>query len=159
MKNLILAIFLFVLTILSVASAESYNVDEVRVYKSKNRMQMLYKGEITKEYYVMLGKGGYKPKEREGDNRVPEGTYTLDFKNAYSKFFRSIQISYPNEADILRAQEGGYDPGGEIFIHGKPRFGKKLKGNWTRGCIALENWQMKEIWENVEVPTPITIFP
>lgn len=162
MKKLILILF-FVISTNNLLFAASYEIDEVHVYKRDHKMQILFEGKVTKEYFIRIGKGGYKPKVKEGDGKVPEGIYYLDAKNPYSKFYKSIRVSYPNEEDIKRAELGGYDPGGEIFIHGYPKFGRKfLKGNWSQGCIVVENWEMQEIWDNISedaLPIPIKIFP
>jgi murein L,D-transpeptidase YafK len=148
------------------AFAENYNVDEVRVYKTRHRMEMLFDGKITKVYTVMLGRGGMAPKVQEGDKRVPEGKYILDFKNPHSKFYRSIHISYPNAVDIERAKKLGVKPGGDIFVHGMPNYFVEPddidsilpKVDWTAGCIAVTNSEMADIWDSVDVPVPITIF-
>ncbi len=157
-----------------------YKVDEVRVYKRKHRMQMLFEGKVQKTYKVMLGRGGMAPKSMEGDNLVPEGSYILDYRNPNSRFYRSIHISYPDAADIERARRDGVNPGGDIFIHGMPNNIAEiddvlrdlgLEGidqdtveimfpriDWTAGCVAVKNREMEEIWQNVKEPTPITIF-
>lgn len=159
---------------------EQYAVDEVRVYKTKHRMQMLFEGKVTKTYKVMLGRGGMDPKRQEGDNLVPEGNYVLDWRNPESKFYKSIHITYPNAEDIERARREGVNPGGDIFIHGMPNNVAEiddvlrdmgLEGidqetleimfpriDWTAGCVAVKNKEMEEIWQNVKEPTPITLF-
>lgn len=133
---------------------------------------MLFEGKVVKKYTVMLGRGGLAPKRQEGDNLVPEGKYVLDYKNPYSKFYRSIHISYPNKEDIERAKKAGVKPGFDIFVHGMPNFltdydstpdGDKVNEllglkDWTAGCIAVTNAEMAEIFQTVEVPIPITIF-
>lgn len=46
------------------------------------------------------------------------------------------------------------------MIHGQPNKlpkGKKLRGDWTDGCIALANHEMEEIWRFVRKGTPIVI--
>jgi murein L,D-transpeptidase YafK len=145
------------------------SVDEVRVYKSKHQMQLISQGEIVKTYRVMLGRGGPAPKRKQGDNRVPEGQYFLDYKNPNSQFHKSIHISYPNDDDLRRAAEDGVDPGGDIMIHGYPNYPKPLfkflkklglikLTNWTAGCVAVDDEEMDEIFENLEVNTPITIY-
>lgn len=58
----------------------------------------------------------------------------------------------------------GVDPGGAIMIHGqKNRLGwlwwLTQRFNWTQGCIAVSNPEMDEIWQAVEVGTPIEIKP
>jgi murein L,D-transpeptidase YafK len=156
-------------------------IDEVKVYKSLHRMDLLFQGKVIKSYKVMLGRGGPNPKRQQGDLLVPEGQYVLDEKNPNSKFHRAIHISYPNEADIKRAQEAGVDPGGEVFIHGLPNtksnfvkwlreIAVKIKNkthsqkiikklDWTQGCVALSDNEIEEIYDNMPTPTPITIYP
>lgn len=161
---------LFTLTVMFFSfSAFGMNIDEVRVYKSKRQMDLLTDGKVIKSYKVMLGRGGKNPKKKQGDNRVPEGKYFLDYKNPNSQFHKSIHISYPNEDDLRRASEQGYDPGGDIMIHGYPnkpkalfKFLKKMGliklVNWTAGCVAVDDEEMNEIYENVQEYTPVTIF-
>lgn len=144
-------------------------VDEVRVYKSKRRMDLISAGRVLKSYKVMLGRGGKASKRRQGDNLVPEGQYILDYKNSESLFYKSIHISYPNYEDQRRADEAGLDPGGDIMIHGYPNhptaFFKLLKRlgliklvDWTAGCVSVNNEEMEDIFNNLDVPTPITIY-
>lgn len=144
-------------------------IDEVRVYKSKHQMDLLAQGKIIKSYRVMLGRGGKGPKRQEGDKLVPEGTYYIDYKNPYSEFYKSLHISYPNSEDIKRAEEAGVSPGGDIMIHGYPNnpkpFFKLLKRlgvikfvDWTAGCVAVNDTQMEEIYNNLDEETPITIY-
>jgi murein L,D-transpeptidase YafK len=159
-----------VLLKITFVNAASYSpVDEVRVYKSKHTLLTLFHGQIVKSYKIMLGRGGLSPKVREGDNLVPEGQYILDYKNPESLFYKSIHVSYPNEEDKRHASELGIEPGGDIMIHGFPNHPKpffkflvktgliKLT-NWTAGCMAVEDKEMDDIFQNIEVPIPITIF-
>ncbi len=136
------------------------------VVKKAERKLYLYRGsEILKTYHIALGKQPEGHKTREGDSRTPEGTYTLDWRNPYSKFYRSIHISYPSKSDNRYARELGDSPGGEIMIHGQPSsWVDKTKllfnqDDWTEGCIAVQNHEMDEIWEAVEDGTPIEIIP
>ena len=139
-------------------------VDEVVVYKSKSLMQLKRNGRVVKSYKVVFGENPRGHKVRQGDERTPEGRYTLDWKNPKSRFYRSIHISYPNAADRARARQMGVNPGGDIMIHGmKPQWkGMEQylqKMNWTDGCIAVTNREMDEIWAMVKTPTPISIYP
>lgn len=160
-------IFLFVFSLAQLLHAQ--DIDEVHVYKSKHKLNLISAGKVVKSYSVMLGRGGRGPKRQEGDYLVPEGKYFLDFKNPESLFHKSIHISYPNEDDLRRANEAGVDPGGDIMIHGYPNYPKPFfkflrkiglikKIDWTAGCVALDNQEMEEIFENLEVPLPITIY-
>ena len=103
--NIIKIFITFLILTINFAFATDYKVDEVRIYKTRHRMEMLFEGKVTRVYTVMLGRGGMAPKRQEGDKRVPEGKYILDFKNPYSSFYRSIHITYPNEEDIERARK------------------------------------------------------
>ena len=160
-------VFLFVFSLAQLLHAQ--DIDEVHVYKSKHQLNLISAGKVVKSYSVMLGRGGRGPKRQEGDLLVPEGKYFLDFKNPESLFHKSIHISYPNEDDLRRANEDGVDPGGDIMIHGYPNYPKPFfkflrkiglikKIDWNAGCVALDNQEMEEIFENLEVPLPITIY-
>lgn len=35
----------------------------------------------------------------------------------------------------------------------------KVRGDWTAGCIALTNAEMREIWDAVPIGTPVEITP
>ena len=101
-------------------------------------------------------------KEQQGDHKTPEGHYILDRRNAKSKFYKSIHVSYPNEQDRRRAEKKGVLPGGDIMIHRLPN-GQGYIGaahraiDWTDGCIAVTDSEMDEIWKLVPDGTPIEI--
>jgi murein L,D-transpeptidase YafK len=98
-------------------------------------------------------------------------------KNNKSAFYLSLGISYPNIEDaerglrdglISRAQRDAIVKaigkkatppqntalGGDIFIHGNGS-----SSDWTWGCVALENEEMKELFDVVPAGTPVTIKP
>ncbi len=138
--------------------------DRIIVVKSSHTMMLMTNGRVLKVYKVALGRGSAGPKEREGDNRTPEGEYVIDQKNAKSRFHLALHISYPNAADMKRAREAGVDPGGAIMIHGLES-GLGWLGtlqhdvDWTEGCIAVSNSEIEEIWRLVPAGTPIEIKP
>lgn len=74
----------------------------------------------------------------------------------------SLHISYPNKADRAAAEAAGENPGGNIMIHGLPN-GWGFLGplhrvwDWTNGCIAVTDAEMREIWALVPNGTPILI--
>jgi len=144
------------------ASAET-TVDRVLVIKNEKKLVLLSNGTEVKSYRVALGrKDGAKV--RQGDHRTPEGVYLLDRRNVKSRFYRALHISYPNGDDRARAHRSGAAPGGDIMIHGLPKGFADLgdlhaERNWTKGCIALTNVQMDEIWRLVRDGTPIEIVP
>jgi murein L,D-transpeptidase YafK len=88
-----------------------------------------------------------------------------------------LGISYPNAEDaerglrdglvsraqhdaIVKAIKGKAPPpqhtalGGDIYIHGNG-----ASSDWTWGCVALENEDIRELFDAVPVGTPVTIKP
>jgi murein L,D-transpeptidase YafK len=130
--------------------------DLVVVSKKKREMVLLRGESVLRTYRIALGREPVGPKRQEGDGRTPEGRYTIDYRNARSKYHLSLHISYPDAADVARAQEAGVDPGGDIMIHGL-REGVRMEGDWTQGCIAVTDEEMDEIWGLVEEGTAIWI--
>jgi murein L,D-transpeptidase YafK len=132
-------------------------VDEIRVDKSDRRMELLRRGKVVRRYRILLGDDPVGPKHRQGDERTPEGRYTITFRNGASRYHLSLRVSYPNAADAEWAKARGLDPGGDIMIHGGTPPG--YNRDWTNGCIAVTNAEIEEIWRLVPVGTPITISP
>jgi len=112
---------------------------------------------VIKTYRILLGDAPIGHKRQQGDERTPEGRYSISFRNDKSRFHLSLRISYPNEADRAQAQARGVDPGGDIMIHGATPPGSQV--DWTEGCIAVTNTEMEAIWQRVPVGTPIRITP
>lgn len=138
--------------------------DLVVVEKAQRALYLLREGEILRRYRIALGRNPVGPKAREGDSRTPEGVYRLDWRNAKSRYYRSIHISYPNESDRWRAAERGVAAGGDIMIHGQPPGSGgsgaiQIPWDWTDGCIAVTNDEMDEIWVLVDDGTAIEIRP
>jgi murein L,D-transpeptidase YafK len=140
--------------------------DKVVVKKSERKLQLVQNGEVLREYRVALGDRPRGHKMREGDERTPEGDYTLDWRNPNSRFYKSIHVSYPNDRDVRFARFMGESPGGMIMIHGQPNHirsdrirAEYQRRDWTDGCIAVQNHEMDEIWRTVRNGTPIKILP
>ena len=110
---------------------------------------------------LQFGRAPQGHKQFVGDERTPEGRYTIDYANPDSSYWLSLHISYPNDADRAYAEAHGRSPGGAIFIHGQPNWLPvgRLPGDWTDGCIALSNAEIEELWQLVPDGTPIEIRP
>jgi len=139
-------------------------IDEILVKKGERRMMLMQNGEPVRHYRISLGRNPEGHKLYYGDKRTPEGRYTLNGRNPNSDFYKSISISYPNSEDRRKAEAWGMDPGGSIMIHGLPNdageWAFAFPGlDWTKGCIAVTNEEMDEIWQLVEDGTPIEIRP
>jgi murein L,D-transpeptidase YafK len=139
-------------------------VDSILILKRDHVLELLTDGKVIRSYPVALGRGGLAPKEREGDERTPEGHYVIDSRNSTSRFYEALHISYPDAGDRERAAKLGVSPGGAIMIHGLPD-GLGWLGaahrlyDWTSGCVAVTDTQMDEIWRVVPVGTPVEIRP
>lgn len=148
----------------------------VIVEKSAQRLTVYNDGEVVNTYRSASGtnKGD---KIREGDRRTPEGEFYVCYKNKYSRFTLSLGLSYPNIEDAERGLRDGlitqaqhdaivkanrqrkkppwYTPlGGEIMIHGKGS-----KSDWTAGCVALDDEDIKELFYALPTGTPVQIHP
>jgi len=136
--------------------------DYVLVDKSDRTLTLFAEG---RAYRTIRGlQFGDEPrghKQFQGDERTPEGRYTIDYANPQSSYWLSLHISYPNAADSAYAAAHGRSPGGAIFIHGQPNWlpAGRLPGDWTDGCIALSNAEIELLWQTVPDGTPIDIQP
>lgn len=140
------------------------SVDRILIEKSTRRLMLISQGEVLKSYKIALGGNPIGPKERQGDDKTPEGTYVIDARNRDSRFHLSLHISYPNERDKKRAKELGASPGGDIMIHGiKNGFswvGDAHTGvDWTKGCIAVTDQEIEEIDKLAPNGTIVEIRP
>jgi murein L,D-transpeptidase YafK len=140
------------------------HADKILILKSAHTITLLNGGRILRSYKVALGRTPVGPKTRKGDHKTPEGFYTIDSKKEHSRFHRALHISYPNAEDRTRAQAGGYDPGGDVEIHGIENglgwIGSLQRTiDWTDGCVALTDEEMDGIWNSVDVGTPVEIRP
>lgn len=152
-----------IILILAIFSNLSFaDVDLVKVDKSSSKMYLLDDGEIVKKYHVAFGASPKGHKQQEGDEKTPEGTYTLDYKKEDSSFYRAMHINYPNSTDKENAKKLGVSAGGFIMVHGQRNWLGGLapitqQYNWTNGCIALTNSEMDEFMSLVNVGTKIKI--
>lgn len=139
-------------------------IDKILIEKQARRMLLLSKGKVLKSYRIALGGNPIGPKERQGDNKTPEGTYTIDSRNRDSRYHCALRISYPNERDRKRARELGVSPGGDIMIHGiKNGFAQvgdaHAESDWTKGCIAVTDEEIEELDKLVPNGTVVEIKP
>ncbi len=137
-------------------------IDRILIEKEARRLTVFREGVALRTYPVALGFAPEGDKVRQGDGRTPEGKFRIDRRNAQSKFHLSLGINYPQQDDLIRASAGGYDPGGDIFIHGQPNafFGKAtLRHDWTAGCIAVSDAEIEELWRVTPIGTEVEIRP
>lgn len=175
--TLITAFLLVCVAGVSLSSQAPINDPHIVVYKGARKLE-LYSGKtLQRTYRVGLGFSPVADKKREGDGATPEGDFYVFVKNSKSAYYLSLGISYPNVEDAARGLRDGlitkaqHDTiveaikkkkappqytklGGLIYIHGHG-----AGSDWTWGCVALENQDMKELYDAVSVGTPVTIKP
>ncbi len=137
-------------------------LDRIVVYKAERRMELFAGGKLVHELAgLQLGDAPVGHKQFEGDEKTPEGRYTIDLRNPESSYHLSLRISYPDEAAKAFATAQGQSPGGEIYIHGQPNAVTvgRVPGDWTDGCIAVSNREIEALWRAVPLGTEVEILP
>lgn len=150
---------------------------KIVVRKGDRRLDLIDGESIVHSYPIALGSEPLGSKRIEGDGKTPEGRFYIFGKNVLSKYTLAIGISYPGPIDAMRGLEsklispGMYDAiihasssaamppqktglGGEIYIHGGG-----LEGDWTEGCIALDDEDIKQLFDAVEPGMSVEILP
>jgi len=148
---------------------------QIVVSKSKRQLELYANGKVVRSYRVGLGFNPIDDKTKEGDGCTPEGEFYVFTRNTKSAYYLSLGISYPNAEDAARGLRDGlitkttHDSiveaikkkkmppqytalGGLIYIHGNGS-----AKDWTWGCVALENEDMRELFDAVQVGTPVVI--
>ena len=149
----------------------------VLVKKARRELLLYSNDKLVRTYHIGLGLSPLGDKVRAGDRRTPEGDFYIFTKNDKSAFYLSLGLSYPNiphaerglrdglisrgqYETIIRAVKAGKAPpqntrlGGDIYIHGNG-----AQSDWTWGCVALENDDIRELFAALSVGTPVTIEP
>jgi murein L,D-transpeptidase YafK len=156
---------------------------EIIIHKHTRTLLLCREGRVESTYAVALGRNWAADKSIEGDEATPLGEFYICAKNPRSKYFLSMCISYPNAEDAARGLAAGLITpeqqaeilaairelrtppqrtrlGGEIYIHGQdPAQGNGRSKDWTRGCIAVENAAMRELYDRVSIGTRVRIAP
>ncbi len=149
---------------------EAQGARSIEVKKQCNLLTVLIDKIPIKQYATALGTDPVFDKVMQGDKRTPHGEFYVISKdstaNGSTQWYKALHISYPNEADaarglkqkliseyqhnaIVKANEACLQPpqntklGGEIKIHGE---GGISGGNWTWGCMGLENSEIDEVY-------------
>lgn len=181
-SRLIVPLIALLLTAAVPAAAGTY---DLVISKSNREMKVMQGDRVVKIYHIAFGKGGKGDKREMGDNKTPDGSYRIVSFKPDSKFYYFMQLDYPNLVDaahgyrdrlisarqfreIATAYHDGAVPpqdtmlGGYIGIHGIGDVtGRKLKihsaFNWTDGCIALKNEEIRDLRRYVSLGTRVII--
>ena len=87
------------------SAPESSSADRIVVQKKYKKLYLIKNGALVKSYDIAMGPGAdLGPKAFEGDNKTPEGTYNVEFKNPKSRYYMALKVSYPNNKDLAYAE-------------------------------------------------------
>jgi len=149
------------------------------VRKSAGTLSLYVRGVVDTTFRVVFGRNGLGDKQRAWDGLTPEGLFTIGLRTnePLSHYYESLMLNYPLPEDADRglsvglidrlthrrirdAHERGEMPdqrtalGGDICIHGGG-----ATHNWTMGCIALDNDDMKYLFDRVRIDDRCLIIP
>ncbi len=142
-------------------------VDSIEIIKHRRELNLIQGDKIIKSYNVSLGRQPQGRKVDRDDKRTPEGSYSIKKKTDSSEYYKSLVINYPTPEQKADAASRGVDIGDHLCIHGMrsylyylPSFMQKFHKwvDWTAGCIALTDSEIDEIFEEVDVGTPVVIY-
>jgi len=158
----------------------------VLVEKSANKMTIFYQGNPLKSFLCVSGVNPQGDKQRQGDNRTPEGQFFITEKdrlNDHPYLGRKwLGLSYPTPVHAQKGLENSlinsdqYNEivgaaaqkvlppqntalGGWIGIHGGREDLTKQGLNWTEGCLALQDADLEVLYSMVQYGTPVIIVP
>ncbi len=144
----------------------SRHATKIMVSKSAHEMKLYDGAELLGTYTVSIGPGGTGPKLREGDKVTPVGSYYVTWKGP-SRFGTFMLLDYPNAEDRARfaklkasgAIAKNARIGGDVGIHGGgPVYAKGDEINdWTFGCVAVDDEQIKDVGPMVAPGTSVVI--
>ncbi len=145
----------------TVSWSRSRGARAIVVVKDRHSLTLYDDGRPVKTYRAELGYRSISHKTRAGDAATPEGRYRIVSRKARSTYYKALVLDYPNAEDRARFERlrrkgeipRWAKPGGLIEVHGDGGRGK----DWTRGCVALRNGDMDDLFRRVEAGTPVTI--
>jgi hypothetical protein len=155
----------------------------IRISKSSRTVWLHRGADVDLSLPADMAYNFFLDKERRGSSveadhwRTPEGLYYVVARNEESRFYKALVLNYPSAVDakkgleeglisesqyyaILEADQRKVTPpmdtplGGWIEIHGE---GSGWRTTWTRGCVAVTNSSMDDLWAIVPVGTPVLI--
>lgn len=162
-----LCFLFFCILIVTLTGYVDAKVDCIEIIKHKRELSLIENDKVIKTYRISLGRQPKGHKREENDGRTPEGSYFVARKITNSSYHRYLQISYPSPEERAQAQKRNINPGGRVYIHGVHRYFSYLPDflltchrwyDWTNGGIGLTNVEIDEIFDQVDVGTPVIIF-
>ncbi len=141
----------------------THHAAAIVITKADRRLTLYRDGHAVVSYPIRLGYNGVLLKRYQGDGATPEGSYRIIKKRDHgeTRFYRALVLDYPNAEDRRRYSQDlrtGAIPVGatireRIEIHG---VGDGLMTQ-TLGCIMVADRHIDQLFEHVEIGTPVTI--
>ena len=180
------AVILLMCLAMSLPAAASSDGIEIVIVRDQNQLLIKKDKNTIKTFHAAFGSGGRQAKVREGDRKTPKGYYRIHEVRSSNQFLTFMQLNYPNMNDAKNALKSGlidrkeyrrilgahlYNElppqntvlGGLIGIHGigsetQEKIDIHEISNWTKGCIALRNSEIRELQKYVSHGTPVIII-
>lgn len=148
----------------------------LKVYKEKRLLELYGDEELIGSFKIVLGGAPTGDKDKEGDKKTPEGKYYICTRNDKSKYTLFLGLNYPNVQDAQRGLknrlivESEFEKiNNEIENEKRPDWSTSLGGavgihgggtlsDWTSGCIALSDDDIRIIWQYTKMNTPVEIY-
>jgi murein L,D-transpeptidase YafK len=137
---------------------------------------------LVRFHNISIGSGGAAESHRRGDETTPRGVFHVAWVDRQSRFGTFYGLDYPSariarrayldgdisetELDaIIRALRQHRTPpqntplGGQLGIHGIGRGDPSVQQavNWTDGCVALSNQQIRRLSRWMDIGTRVVI--
>lgn len=131
---------------------------------------------------IAIGRNGASEVRISGDQRTPLGSFEIAWISDSARYTQFFGLNYPNLDVAKRALDenristntfdkikialdaGRLPPqdtplGGNLGIHGLGKSDPDIHAsfNWTNGCVALTDGQLKELARYVTIGTPVII--
>lgn len=133
--------------------------DVIVVSKIDRQLTLYRKGCRVRDFNAGFGFNFLADKLYSGDKATPEGEYKIIKKLDNSRYYKALLIDYPNQEDRQRfdlAKRRKLIPrnvgiGNLIEIHGGG------DNSMTNGCISLQDHHISDLFNQVNVGTPVVI--
>lgn len=124
--------------------------DKIVINKANHELLLFFNEDLIASYKVSLGRKGLGKKTKKGDNLTPEGRFKGK-KNTQTQYHKAIGV-------------GEWGDCCDVLIHGLGNEYGRFKRfhrwrDWTKGCIALTNDEIDEIYKAVNNGVIIEIKP
>lgn len=128
----------------------------ILVQKSSYTLFLKYNGQLIKSYPCVFGENPIEDKRMRGDMKTPEGSFFITEIREHYLWDSFIEIDYPNNESWMKHFDAKYNYeipdsaaiGGDIGIHGIVDGWEQYidnRENWTEGCVALKNKDVREL--------------